>query len=50
MENHTDGKNEDRKGRKLWSSMGRRLPMVWVVIAILMFVVFTTWMKLRSLP
>ncbi len=50
MERGTDGKNEDGKGRKLWSSMGRRLPMMWVVIAILVFVVVTTWLKIRSLP
>lgn len=51
MEKEVEGKNGDEKakGKKLWDSMGRKLPTIWVVIAILLFIVVTTWLKLGSL-
>lgn len=53
MDNSENGKSEQSQkpeGRgKLWQSLGKSMPIAWVVIAVLLFAVLTTWLRLREL-
>ena len=49
MENEENGKKESapKQGetRKLWKSMEKSMPIAWVVIAVLLFMIVTTWWR-----
>jgi hypothetical protein len=49
MENEENGKKESapKQGetRKLWKSMEKSMPVAWVVIAVLLFMIATTWWR-----
>jgi len=53
MDDGENGKSEQpqkHEGRgKLWQSLGKSMPIVWVVIVVLLFAVLTTWWRLREL-